>query len=34
MAHSIITSQQGDIEVQSQPGVGTKFQIKFYKQVI
>lgn len=34
MAHSIITSQQGDIEVKSQPGVGTKFQIKFYKQVI
>ncbi|MGM0901635.1 MAG: ATP-binding protein [Bacillota bacterium] len=34
MAHSIITSQQGDIEVQSQPSVGTKFQIKFYKQVI
>lgn len=34
MAHSIITSQQGDIEVTSQPGVGTKFQIKFYKQVI
>jgi signal transduction histidine kinase len=34
MAHSIITRQQGDIEVQSQPGVGTKFQIKFYKQII
>ncbi|WP_404333199.1 sensor histidine kinase [Mesobacillus maritimus] len=34
MAHSIITSQQGDIEVQSYPSVGTKFQIKFYKQVI
>jgi signal transduction histidine kinase len=34
MAHSIITNQQGDIEVTSQPGVGTKFQIKFYKQVI
>lgn len=34
MAHSIITSQQGDIEVTSQTGVGTKFQIKFYKQVI
>jgi signal transduction histidine kinase len=34
MAHSIITSQQGDIEVSSQPGIGTKFQIKFYKQII
>jgi signal transduction histidine kinase len=34
MSHSIITRQQGDIEVQSQPGIGTKFQIKFYKQVI
>lgn len=34
MAYSIITSQHGDIEVKSQPGVGTSFQIKFYKQVI
>lgn len=34
MAYSIITSQQGDLEVKSQPGVGTTFQIKFYKQVI
>ena len=34
MAYSIITSQQGDIEVTSQPSVGTTFQIKFYKQVI
>lgn len=34
MAHSIITSQTGDIEVKSQPGVGTTFHIKFYKQVI
>ncbi|MEH7111651.1 HAMP domain-containing sensor histidine kinase [Neobacillus niacini] len=34
MAYSIITSQHGDIEVNSQPGVGTRFQIKFYKQVI
>ncbi len=34
MAHSIITSQQGGIEVQSQAGAGTTFQIKFYKQVI
>jgi signal transduction histidine kinase len=34
MAHSIITRQQGDIEVTSQPEIGTRFQIKFYKQVI
>lgn len=34
MAYVIITSQQGDIEVTSQAGVGTKFYIKFYKQVI
>jgi signal transduction histidine kinase len=34
MAHSIITRQKGDISTQSQPGVGTTFQIKFYKQVI
>ena len=34
MAHSIITRQQGDIEVTSQPGIGTRFQIKFYKQII
>jgi signal transduction histidine kinase len=34
MAHSIVTSQQGDIVVKSQKGVGTTFQIKFYKQVI
>lgn len=34
MAHSIITSQQGDIEVKSKPNVGTTFHIKFYKQVI
>lgn len=34
MAHSIITSQQGDIEVKSQPGSGTIFHMKFYKQVI
>nr|WP_239094275.1 HAMP domain-containing sensor histidine kinase [Bacillus sp. B15-48] len=33
MAYQIITSQQGDIEVKSEPGVGTIFQIKFYKQV-
>lgn len=34
MANSIITSQQGDIEVKSEWGVGTEFQIKFYKRVI
>ncbi|WP_071396892.1 sensor histidine kinase [Bacillus tuaregi] len=34
MAYSIITSQRGDIEVQSQPGAGSQFQIKFFKQVI
>lgn len=34
MAHSIITSQQGKIEVQSQKLIGTTFRIKFYKQVI
>ena len=34
MAHSIITSQNGDIEVKSEKEKGTQFQIKFYKQVI
>jgi len=34
MAHSIIKSQQGDIEVKSVKGMGTKFEIKFYKKVI
>ena len=34
MAYSIITGQHGDIEVNSQLGVGTSFHIKFYKQVI
>ncbi|MFT4415470.1 sensor histidine kinase [Fredinandcohnia humi] len=34
MAYSIIKRQQGDIEVKSEPGSGTKFFIKFYKQVI
>lgn len=34
MAYSIISSQQGNLEVESQPGVGTTFHIKFYKQVI
>lgn len=32
MAYSIITSQQGDIEVRSEKGKGTEFLIKFYKQ--
>lgn len=34
MASSMIKSQKGDIEVTSEIGVGTLFQIKFYKQVI
>lgn len=34
MAYSIITKQQGDIQVFSQTGKGTRFQLKFYKQVI
>ncbi len=34
MAHSIVNSQHGDIEVKSKIGEGTKFIIKFYKQVI
>ncbi|OED31764.1 two-component sensor histidine kinase [Planococcus maritimus] len=34
MAYSIITSQSGDIEVASNPGEGTRFHIKFYKQVV
>jgi signal transduction histidine kinase len=34
MAYSIITSQNGDIEVTSKKGKGTRFDIKFYKQVI
>ncbi|TCZ76345.1 HAMP domain-containing histidine kinase [Paenibacillus albiflavus] len=34
MAHSIITSQNGHIVVQSEKGKGTQFRIKFYKQVI
>lgn len=31
MAYSIITSQQGDLEVRSDKGNGTVFSIKFYK---
>lgn len=34
MAYSIISSQNGDIEVTSREGEGTKFMIKFYKQVV
>lgn len=34
MAYSIITQQQGDIEVISEPGKGTLFIIKFYKQIV
>jgi len=34
MAHSIITSQNGTIEVKSELGKGTWFIIKFYKQII
>lgn len=34
MAYSIITKQHGDIQVYSQTGKGTRFQIKFYKQII
>ncbi|MDD4708371.1 MAG: HAMP domain-containing sensor histidine kinase [Firmicutes bacterium] len=34
MAHSIITSQKGHINVSSDKGKGTRFHIKFYKQII
>lgn len=34
MAHSIITSQNGDIEVKSEEEKGTQFRLKFYKQII
>lgn len=34
MAHRIITSQGGDIEVSSEVGKGTQFHIKFYHQDI
>ena len=34
MAYSIVTSQNGDIEVTSEKDEGTEFKIKFYKQVV
>ncbi len=34
MAYSIITSQNGDIQVESVEGKGTQFRIKFYKHTI
>ncbi|TCI22456.1 sensor histidine kinase KdpD [Exiguobacterium sp. SL-9] len=34
MAHSIITSQQGELTVRSEIGVGTAFQIRFYKAIV
>lgn len=34
MAHSIISSQNGNIEVKSEEGKGTEFRIKFYKQIV
>lgn len=34
MAYSIISSQNGDIEVKNREGGGTQFTIKFYKQVV
>ncbi|NLO21768.1 MAG: HAMP domain-containing histidine kinase [Syntrophomonadaceae bacterium] len=34
MAHSIISSQNGIIEVKSQEDEGTEFTIKFYKQIL
>jgi signal transduction histidine kinase len=34
MANSIIKSQNGSLEVSSEEGKGTRFQIKFYKHVI
>ena len=34
MAYSIVKSQEGDIQVKSEPEVGTTFHIKFYKHVI
>lgn len=34
LAHSIITAQNGDVSVESTQGAGTRFTIKFYKQII
>lgn len=34
MAHSIITSQQGELTVRSEQGVGTAFHIRFYKTIV
>lgn len=34
MAYSIIKSQSGSLDVTSEEGKGTRFQIRFYKQVI
>lgn len=34
LSQSIITGQNGTIDVKSEPGIGTQFHIKFYKQVI
>jgi signal transduction histidine kinase len=34
MAKSIIENQNGDISASSQPSQGTRFMIKFYKQVV
>lgn len=34
MAHSIITGQQGELSVRSQLGVGTEFQIRYYKAIV
>jgi len=32
MAHQIVTNQGGDIEIDSRPGEGTSFKVKFYKK--
>lgn len=34
MAYSIITNQNGDLEVRSEQGQGTTFRIKFYQKVL
>lgn len=34
MAYAIITEQQGTIDVTSELGIGTTFQIKFYKYIV